>query len=237
MELTFSSFKQSKKQWNNQHTQDHECQRHNLGIWADTNANKALFTDQASMTGHRYMTGINMSYVCNDSASASAALLLASQLSQALCSSTHAILADLLCFSNTERAATLGCGSPKFHSQVLTSYTWLPLGKTISKLGTTYSTYETLAWLRLLDLYLTPVKHAVTNVTYDLHIIYLLVFCLWFTYANHVRLYHSWFTYDWFMIYIRFTYVLLMFYLWSTYSTTYNLLMQIHVFFYNSWFT
>jgi hypothetical protein len=89
-----------------------------------------------------------MSYVCNDSASASAAHLLASRVSQALfAAAPNATLADVLCFSNRASCNTrLGSrGRPKIHSQVSTSYTWLPLCNTISKLGTTYSTYEILA--------------------------------------------------------------------------------------------
>ncbi len=135
---------------------------------------------------HRHMTGIYMSYVCI-SLSSTLAGQQPEGLPGALCRCSPAPLEDLLRFSNRERQATQGWGHPKFKfhtgSQVLTSCTWLPLLNTISKLGTTYSTYlyEILAWLRLLVLWLTyrPVNHAATKVTYDLLIIYL--FCSWFT--------------------------------------------------------
>ncbi len=162
------------------------------------------------------------------SAHESAARLRARRGSQALFASAALHLWRIFSVWATERQATRGWGRPKFHSQVLIWYTWLPLRNTISKLGTTYSTYEILAWLRLFDLWLPvtnrPVHHAATKVTYDLLII-LLFSSWWFTYANHVhllsRMIYLWFTYDLLTFYLCFTY-----YLWSTYST-YDLLMQI----------
>ncbi len=71
-----------------------------------------------------------MSYV----ASASAALLLARRVSQALFAAAALHLLRIFSVLATERQATRGWGRPKFHSQVLTSYTWLPLRNTISKL-------------------------------------------------------------------------------------------------------
>ncbi len=86
-----------------------------------------------------------MSYACNDSASASAARLLARRDSQALFAPASMHLLLIFYVLATERAATRGWGRPKIHSQQLTSYTWLPVHNTISKLETTYSTYEILA--------------------------------------------------------------------------------------------
>ncbi len=121
-----------------------------------------------------------MSCVCNDSASASAASLLARPVSQALFAAAPMhLLRMLLWSSNRESCNTrlVRWGRPKLHSQVLTSYTWLPLHNTISKLGNTYYTYEILARLRLLYFNLCftyrPVKHAFTKVTYYLLIIHL----------------------------------------------------------------
>ena len=127
VQFSFSAFKQSKKQWNNQHTSDHACQRHILSIWADTNADKSSFTDQVDMTG------IWQEYTCHMSASASAALLGAclALVFQALFAAAplHCDLLQIFSVLATERLATLGSGwgCPKFHSQVLASYTWLPL--------------------------------------------------------------------------------------------------------------
>ena len=56
-----------------------------------------------------------------------AALLRARRDFQAAFAASRLHLLQIFCFSATERQATLGCGLPKFHRQVLTSYTWLPL--------------------------------------------------------------------------------------------------------------
>ncbi len=86
-----------------------------------------------------------MSYVCI-SLRPSAARLLARRVSQVLFAAAPMHLLRIFSVLATERQATLGWGSPKFHNQALASYTWLPLrNDTISKLGTTYSTYEILA--------------------------------------------------------------------------------------------
>jgi hypothetical protein len=65
------------------------------------------------------------------SASASAALLgdFLARVFQALFAAAplHCDLLQILSVSATERLATLGWGSPKFHSQVWASYTGLPL--------------------------------------------------------------------------------------------------------------
>jgi hypothetical protein len=39
----------------------------------------------------------------------------------------HCDLLQIFSVLATERLATIGWGCPKFHSQVLASYTWLPL--------------------------------------------------------------------------------------------------------------
>jgi hypothetical protein len=85
-------------------------------------------------------------------ASAAAARLLARRVSQVLFASAPMHLLLIFYVLATERAATRGWGRPKIHSQVLTSYRWLPLRNTISKVEQTrdtYSTYEILAWLKL----------------------------------------------------------------------------------------
>ncbi len=81
----------------------------------------------------------------------------------------------------------------------------------ISKLGTTYSTYEKhtrLRWLRLLMIYLWftygRVWHSFTKVTYDLLMIYL--FYLWFTYD--LLMICLWFTYDLLMIQLSYLFYL-----------------------------
>jgi hypothetical protein len=68
-----------------------------------------------------------MSYVCNDSASASAARLLARRVSQLFAAAPMHFLLIFYVLA-TEKAATQSWGSPKIHSQVLTSYTWLHWG-------------------------------------------------------------------------------------------------------------
>ncbi len=103
----------------------HACQCHILSIWADTKADKSSFTDQVDMTG------IWQEYTCHMSASASAALLGAclARVFPALSAAAplHCDLLQIFSVLATERLATLGWGRPKFHSQVLASYTWLPL--------------------------------------------------------------------------------------------------------------
>ena len=96
----------------------------------------------------------------------------------------------------------------------------------ISKLGTTYSTYENHSWLRLLILLMIYLwftygrhLHVFAKVTYDLLMIYL--FYLWFTYD--LLMIYLWFTYDLLIIYLCFTYDLLMIYLWFTYDVWYRI--------------
>ena len=88
---------------------------------ACSNAHKATFTDQW------YMTGIWQVYVYHMSASASATRFLARRVSQALFAASPRHLLLIFSVLATERPATRGWGLPKFQSQVLTSYTWLPL--------------------------------------------------------------------------------------------------------------
>ena len=101
---------------------DYACKRHILDILHDSNANKASFTDQGIYD--RYMIGIFMSYV---------GIILGSGTlagPQGLPTAFAASPLQLLRISTvlaTERPATRGWGRPKFHSQALTSYTWLPL--------------------------------------------------------------------------------------------------------------
>ena len=79
-------------------------------------------------------TGIYQVYACHWHMSSAtwastAALLRASRDFQAAFAASRlpVPLFRIFCFSAAERQATLGCGLPKFHRQVLTSYTWLPL--------------------------------------------------------------------------------------------------------------
>ena len=53
--------------------------------------------------------------------------LAACRVFQAAFAASPLHLLRIFCVAATERPATRGCGLPKFHSQVLTSYTWLPL--------------------------------------------------------------------------------------------------------------
>ncbi len=159
----------------------------------------------------------------------------------ALCSGTHAHLADLLCFSNRESCNTRL--RPAKNPQP--SVDLIHLAASARYHGTTYSTYEILAWLRLLCLWFTdrPVKHAFTKVTYDFkQIIFtftyithdLLVIYWWFTYDIYLcftndllmttyltydlLVIYLWFTFDYLMITLWFTYDLLMIDLWLTYN-------------------
>ncbi len=160
--------------------------RHILGVWADTNTNKSSFTDQVDMTD------IWQEYTCHMSASASAARLRARRVSQALfCRCTPASLVDLLRFSNRETGKTwLGPSKAPQPSVDL-----IHIAQYHQQTGSLYSTYELLALLRLLDLWLTyrPVKHAVTKVTYESEV---MIF-LWTTYSAYdllcksCSLYHS----------------------------------------------
>ena len=61
------------------------------------------------------------------SASGSAARFQARRVSQALFAASPRHLLRIFSVLATERPATRGWGLPKFQSQVLTSYTWLPL--------------------------------------------------------------------------------------------------------------
>ena len=61
------------------------------------------------------------------SASASAARFRARRVSQALFAASPRHLLQIFSVLATESPATRGWGRPKFQSQVLTSYTWLPL--------------------------------------------------------------------------------------------------------------
>jgi hypothetical protein len=71
------------------------------------------------------------------SAMTAAARLLACRFSQALFAAAPMHLLLIFYVLATEIAATRGWGRPKIPSQVLTSYTWLPLRNTIGKMGTT----------------------------------------------------------------------------------------------------
>ncbi len=151
------------------------------------------------------------------SASASAARLRARRVSQELFAAAALHLLRIFSVLATERQATVtrGWGRPKFHTQALTSYTWLPLRNTISKLGTTYSTYEILAWLRLLDLWLTAIIDLQTSsscchqsylwFTYNLLILFMIYLC---KSCSLISL----------MFYLCFTHVLLMIYSWFFYD-------------------
>jgi hypothetical protein len=75
-------------------------------------------------------TGIYQVYACHMSSAtwaSAAALLRACRVFQAAFAASPLHLLRIFCVAATERPATRGCGLPKFHSQVLTSYTWLPL--------------------------------------------------------------------------------------------------------------
>ncbi len=111
----------------------------------------------------------------------------------ALCRGTHALLADLLCFSNRESCNTkLGQSKNPQPSVDLIH---------MVALGTTYSTYEILAWLRLLTYELLTDQLSMLSPK-------LLMIYLWFTYSIYDLLMQIMFTYI--------THDLLMIYLWFT---------------------
>ena len=75
-------------------------------------------------------TDIYQVYACHMSSAtwaSAAVLLLARWVFQAAFAASPLHLLLIFCVSATKRPVTRGCGLPKFHSQVLTSYSWLPL--------------------------------------------------------------------------------------------------------------
>ncbi len=137
-------------------------------------------------------------YTCHMSASASAALLGACLVSQVLFAAAPLHLLQIFSVLATERLATRGWG----HSQVLTSYTWLPLSNltTISKLMTTYSRLQINFFYYSLIIYLWYAS-------------VLLIFYWLFTHSDIPFL---WFTWNILLIYLWLNYDLLLIYLWLT---------------------
>ena len=135
MEFMFSAFEQSKNlEADSAHETTHETDL------SETYGTTPTHTKQLSMTRgssckisslywyRRVMIcKVYARHMSSATWASAAARLLARRVFQAPLAASPLHLLRIFSVSATERQATRGCGLPKFHSQVLTSYTWLPL--------------------------------------------------------------------------------------------------------------
>ena len=102
--------------------------RQNLHVHITTRAGNIISSLKmhfySAWISDRYMQGIYQAYTYHIS---SAAIVRAFLVSQERLDASDLDLLRILSVLDTESPPTLGWGLPKFHSQSLTSYTWLPL--------------------------------------------------------------------------------------------------------------